>query len=50
MKAKVAKNPGDFLTGLRLAWDLGKGTVGDEATGNGLWPEWNPAKVEDIIA
>lgn len=50
MKAIIAKNPEDFLTMLRLSWDLGEGTVGSEAKDNGLWPEWKPKKVLDIIA
>lgn len=44
----LEKNPEDFVTRLRLSWDIGGGVVGDEIDNN-LWPEWNPKKVLDIL-
>lgn len=49
LKGTLAKNPDDFLTFLRVLWDEGNGTVGDE-NDNGVFPEWNPQKIFDILA
>lgn len=51
LKENIVKNPHDFLSDLRLSWDLGHGTIGGNGeTDNGLWPQWNPKKVLDILA
>ncbi|KAH8993477.1 NAD-P-binding protein [Lactarius akahatsu] len=47
LRAKVAENPQDFDAYLHLIW----ATDGTNGTpDNGLYPEWNPTKVLDIIA
>lgn len=49
LKAAIAKNPDDFFTFLKLIWDQGLSTVGDK-NDNGLFPEWNPKKVLEVLA
>ncbi|KAH9032463.1 NAD-P-binding protein [Lactarius pseudohatsudake] len=47
LRAKLAENPQDFDAYLHLIW----ATDGTNGTpDNGLYPEWNPTKVLDIIA
>ncbi|KAH9055456.1 NAD-P-binding protein [Lactarius vividus] len=47
LRAKIAENPQDFDAYLHLNWAT-NGTNG--TPDNGLYPEWNPTKVLDIIA
>jgi len=48
LKENIAKNPGDFVNFLKLAWAQGKGIVGEEIDNN-EWREWSPKKVMDFI-
>lgn len=47
----LASNPQDVLSYLQLTWSLGKGQVGKpEQVSNGLYPDWNPKNVLDVLA
>ncbi len=47
LRAKLVENPQDFDAYLHLTWATG-GLTGKPD--NGLYPEWNPTKVLDVIA
>jgi hypothetical protein len=47
LRAKLAENASDFDAYLHVIWAT-DGLVGD--ADNGLFPEWNPTKVVDILA
>lgn len=51
LKAAVAKDPHGEFVSLFWMWTIGEGQVGKlEQLSSGLFPEWNPKKVIDIIA
>ena len=47
LRAKLSENANDFDAYLHLIW-VTNGLVGEPD--NGLFPEWNPTKVVDILA
>lgn len=47
LRAKLKENPYDFDAYLHIIWAT-DGVVGEPD--NGLFPEWNPTKVIDILA
>lgn len=50
LEAVLAADPNDLVTYLLLAWDQGEGAVGKaEELDNGLFPEWRPKKVLDVL-
>ncbi|KAA1474003.1 NAD-P-binding protein [Dentipellis sp. KUC8613] len=51
LEAAIKANPADFVSLLQLGWAQGGGLVGKkEDLSNGLYPEWNPKKVIEVIA
>jgi hypothetical protein len=50
LEETAKQNPGDFFSAILLAWDLGQGVVGTpEQIDNGLFPEWKPKKVLEVL-
>ncbi|TFY81443.1 hypothetical protein EWM64_g2578 [Hericium alpestre] len=50
LEAALKVNAYDIFSALHLAWARGEGIVGKpEEVSNGMWPEWNPKKVIELI-
>lgn len=51
IEASLKANPADFLSYLQLLWERGQGVVGKfEGPDNGLFPEWRPKKILDVLS